>query len=330
LEDLAFKYVYPAEHESVNKIIGETVTYAEDRLTKFLNNIKKELAKAGFRNFKTDYRIKGLYSLYKKLDRKKDIANIFDILAIRIIVPTESDCYKVLGILHGSWRPLPGRIKDFIAFPKPNGYRSLHTTVFTGDGAIVEMQIRTEEMHREAEYGVAAHISYKEGFGEKKLNPNLMWIARLLPSKKTLFGWRTDKSNTSDVIKKDLSNIPQWIKLLAESHTHDSNADEYLDGLKDDFFQHRIFVFTPKGDVIDLPIECTTIDFAYAVHSDIGDHISGAKINGKMVSLDTDLKNGDIVEITTKESCKPSRKWLTMAKTTLAKRHIRNALNVKK
>lgn len=327
LEDLAFEYVFPEEFKKVKRIIRDTVKDADDRLTKFLNNIKKDLAKSGMRNFKTDYRIKGLYSLYRKLDRKKDIVNVHDVLAIRIILPNEADCYKVLGLLHAAWRPLPGRIKDYIAFPKPNGYRSLHTTVFTGDGTVVEMQIRTEIMHREAEYGIAAHISYKEGFLAKTLNPNLLWIRRLLPSPRRFFGPKNVPA-TNLTSKKDFSNIPQWIKLLAEAQTKTGDPDEFMDSLKSDFFEHRVFIFTPKGDVIDLPAKSSTIDFAYAVHSDIGDHISGAKVNNKLVSLDTLLHNGDIVEIITKEKSKPSQKWLDIAKTTLARRHIRNYLNL--
>jgi len=327
LEDLAFEYVHPEEFKKVKQIIKDTVKDADERLNKFLNNIKKGLAKAGMRNFKTDYRVKGLYSLYKKLDRKKEIANVHDVLAIRIILPNESDCYKVLGILHATWRPLPGRIKDYIAFPKPNGYRSLHTTVFTGDGAIVEMQIRTELMHREAEYGIAAHISYKEGFIAKNINPNLLWIKRLLPSPRRFFGSKNIPA-TNLIPKKDFTNIPQWIKLLAEAQTKNSGPDEFMDSLKSDFFEHRVFVFTPKGDVIDLAAHSSTIDFAYAVHSDIGDHVSGAKVNSKLVSLDTELRNGDIVEIITKEKSKPTAKWLDIAKTTLARRHIRNYLNL--
>lgn len=327
LEDLAFKYVHPEDYKKVKKIIKDAVKDAEERLQKFLNNIKKELAKAGMRNFKTDYRVKGRYSLYKKLERKKDIANIHDILAVRIIVTNEADCYKVLGILHAEWRPLLGRIKDFIAVPKPNGYRSLHTTVFTGDGTVVEIQIRTEDMHREAQYGVAAHISYKEGFLQKTLNPNLMWIWHLLPSPRKFFGSKAAATDNTSV--KKFSNIPQWIKLMAEAQEKTTKPEEFMDGLKGDFFEHRIFVFTPKGDVIDLPTKSSPIDFAYAVHSDIGNHISGVKVNNKMVSLDTSLHNGDVVEIITKESSKPTHKWLELAKTTLARRHIRNALNIR-
>lgn len=323
LEDLAFSYVHPKEYKETVKILKSTIKDAEYKLEKFLNNIKTEIAKNGMRDFKTDYRIKGIYSLYQKLGRKKEIASVHDILAIRVIVPTENDCYRVLGILHGEWQPLPGRIKDFIAFPKPNGYRSLHTTLFTGDKSIVEVQIRTEEMHRQAEFGIAAHLSYKEGYKGKGINPNLLWILKLLPSPKKFFGTKTERS----VSKKEALTIPEWIRQLAETEHIGKETGDLIEHLKTDFFEHRIFIFTPKGDVIDLPQLSSPIDFAYAVHSDIGDHTYGAKVNGKLVSLDTKLHNGDIVEIIVKKSGKPNKKWLDFAKTTMAKRHIRNALN---
>ncbi len=322
LEDLAFAYVYPEEYKKTVKILKATVKGAEVKLEKFLNNIKAELAKNGMRNFKTDYRVKGIYSLYQKLGRKKEVASVHDILAIRIIVPTESDCYKVLGILHGEWQPLPGRIKDFLAFPKPNGYRSLHTTLFTGDKSIVEVQIRTEEMHREAEFGIAAHLSYKEGYHGKGINPNLLWILKLLPSRPKIFGGKSKE----EISKKDAVTIPEWIRQLGEAKNLGKESGDLIENLKSDFFEHRVFVFTPKGDVIDLPRYSSPIDFAYAVHSDIGDHTSGAKVNGKLVSLDTELHNGDIVEIVVKKTNKPNKKWLDFTKTTMAKRHIRNYL----
>lgn len=323
LEDLAFPYVYPEEYKLTKKLLKEKDKENHDNLQKTVNNIKKELAKAGFRNFKTDFRIKGLYSLYKKLERKEmDINKVYDLSAIRIIVPTESDCYRVLGIIHGNWRPLPGRIKDYIAFPKPNGYRSLHTTIFTGDGSIVEIQIRTEEMHRESEFGIAAHASYKEGILKRFINPNLLWIAKLIFPKK-------DSDDISEASKLLNGSAPDWIKRLAEEQQEENDHGEFLENLKQDFFEQRVFVFTPKGDVIDLPVHSSPIDFAYAIHSDVGDHLSGAKVNGKLASLDSELRNGDIVEIITKESAKPSKKWLDFAKTVMAKRHIRSFLGAK-
>lgn len=326
LEDLAFPYVYPDEFKLTKKLLKEKDRETQENLQKTVNNVKKELAKAGFRNFKTDFRIKGLYSLFKKLERKEmDIDKVYDLSAIRIVVPTEADCYKVLGIIHGNWRPLPGRIKDYIAFPKPNGYRSLHTTIFTGDGSIVEIQIRTEEMHRESEFGIAAHASYKEGIIKRFINPNLLWIAKLLFPKKD-----NENETPSDVSKLLNGSAPDWIKRLAEEQQDEDDHGEFLENLKQDFFEQRVFVFTPKGDVIDLPIHSSPIDFAYAIHSDVGNHMSGAKVNGKLVSLDTELQNGDIVDIITKESAKPSKKWLDFTRTVMAKRHIRSYLGTKK
>lgn len=319
LEDLAFPFVYPEEHRKVYEIMKEKDKENIKHLEKFHKSLKKSLANEGMVNIKTDYRIKGMYSLYKKLLRKKwDIEKIYDISALRIIVPTINDCYKVLGIVHGSWRPLPGRIKDYIAFEKPNGYRSIHTTIFTGDGTIVEVQIKTPDMHNAAEYGIASHISYKEN---KKNDDYLSWIKYLIPFKKTYYENGNEKSEKN----LDLTEVPNWIKDLVEYQKNVKEKDEdFINNLKKDFFEHRIFVFTPKGDVIDLPIESVPIDFAYAVHSDVGNHISGVKINGKFVSLDTKLNNGDIVEIQTKKTSKPTSKWLEFVKTATAKKNIKS------
>jgi len=306
--------------------------------------------------------MKRLYSLYKKLERKnKDIEKVRDISALRVIVPTIDDCYKVLGIIHSIWRPLPGKIKDYIAFPRPNGYKSLHTTIFTGDGGLIEIQIRTEEMHKEAEYGIASHISYKGSFEEKKKISNLVWMKDLFSSRiaNTIKRFRTGRDSVTDqteeVVKKSdrkkrkskkpaqgwsvsdqkqkdnlpvypTDKIPKWIKQIAEEQKNVPESKEFLDDLKSDFFNYRVFAFTPRGDVIDLPLDSSPIDFAYAIHSDIGNHISGTKVNGKLASMDTKLQNGDIVEITTSSKSHPSRKWLDVTKTTLAKKHIKSFL----
>lgn len=327
LEDNAFKHAYPEEYEKTQHLLKKYSPEAIKRLDKIHKSIRKAFAKEGLTNIRTYSRIKGLYSLYKKLQRKKDIEKIYDIAALRIIVPTVSDCYKALGIIHGTWRPLPNRIRDYIAFPKPNGYQSLHTTIFTGDGGIVEVQIRTEQMHREAEYGIASHLSYKEGFKKKIINPNLVWIRQLLPRRLTgdsendeSYGVGETKANDKEV------DVPRWLKQLAEEQREVAEPNEFISRLKADFFERRIFVFTPEGDVIDLPISSSPIDFAYAIHSEIGDHIFGAKVNGKLVSLETPLQNGDIVEIQTKKSSKPTRKWLDLAKTSFARRHIRSSV----
>jgi len=276
---------------------------------------EKELAKEGLTKVKTEYRVKGLYSLYKKYLRyDKDIEKIYDVSAMRILVDSVAECYQVLGVIHGRWRPLPRRIKDYIAFPKPNGYKAIHTTIFIGDGNIVEVQIKTHEMYRYSEYGIASHLSYKEDKHQRNV---LAWVYALLPKSK--------KSNGTSVTKD--KDIPKWISELAGYEEPSKNHRLFRERLVSDFFNHRIFVFSPKGDVVDLPIDSTPIDFAYSIHSDIGDHMTGAKVNGKLVSLDTKLHNGDIVFIMTNETAKPNRKWLGMTKTSMARRHIRHKLS---
>jgi len=323
MEDCAFKKAYPKEYEKAHVLLKKYQPEAIKRLGKIHKSIRKAFAKEKFTDMKTHSRIKGLYSLHKKLTRKGDIEKIYDIAALRVIVPNVSDCYIALGIIHAHWRPLPNRIRDYIAFPKPNGYQSLHTTIFTGDGGIVEVQIRSKQMHREAEFGIASHLSYKEGFKQKIINPNLLWIRQLLP--RNLSGTEESFGVGKNGPSADI-DIPNWLKELGEEQEEAAAPHDFIKMLKADFFERRIFVFTPKGDVIDLPIDSSPIDFAFAVHSEIGRHISGSKVNGKLVSLDTPLKNGDIVEIDTKKTSKPSRKWLDIAKTTLARRHIRGAI----
>jgi len=294
LEDAAFPYAFPNEHARVLSIIKYKRTADEKYAEKIHRTIQKELVANGIRTARVDYRVKNLYSLWKKLARKEmDPDKVYDILAVRVVVQTVEDCYRALGIIHKHWRPVSGRIKDYIAVPKANGYRSLHTTIFRGDGGVIEIQIRTEEMHAEAQYGIASHLAYKE------------------------------KGSIHGDTERNLS----WVKELAKWQKEVAKTDDFMEHLHMDFFKNRVFVFTPKGDVIDLPEESSSIDFAYAIHSRIGDHLSGAKINGKLASIDTKLQNGDIVEIETKENAAPKRKWLDYAKTTLAKRHIRTYLD---
>lgn len=322
LEDLSFSYTDPQEYFRIKKVVKMRVVKGGKVISRLTKSIRKALVKDSITQVRSDSRIKGLFSLYKKLERKDgDIEKIYDIIALRIFVPTVSDCYKVLGLIHAHWRPLPGRIKDYIAFPKTNGYRSIHTSVFTGDGNIVEVQIRTEKMHYEAEYGIASHINYKEA-AKRRGKKELDLIKKLAPKRVNL-----DVITHHSIINK---NIPEWIQELAEIQRGTKDKIEFMENLTEDFFDHRIFVFTPKGDVIDLPEDSTPIDFAYAIHSQIGNHMFGANVNGKYVSLQTKLKNGDIVEIFTKPSATPNRKWVSLAKTTSAKKHIKSALVTKK
>lgn len=320
LEDLSFPYVYPNEYKKVIEIMKEESKVNALSLKKIDRSIKKRLAREDITNIQTNSRIKGTYSLFKKLERKHwDITKIYDIAALRIIVPTKNDCYKVLGIIHSFRRPMPGRIKDYIAFPKPNGYQSLHTTVFTRFGNVVEIQLRTAEMHKKAEFGIASHLSYKNNINYGGKDNLEIWLKRLLPNINN-----SDNLNTNKKMHTE-SDVPDWIKKIA-NQPEETESKEFIEELKKDFFEHRVFVFTPKGDVIDLPANSSPVDFAFAVHSDIGNHMTGAKVHGKLVSLDTKLKNGDIVEITTKKEVTPTKKWLDVVKTTEAKRHIKNTL----
>lgn len=321
LEDLAFKYAYPEEFAEAEKLLSERARETEERLERMIRDLRKAFAKEGITKFESDFRVKGLWSLWQKLKRKGgDINDVYDIAAIRVVVEDVPTCYRVLGLVHNLWQPLVGKIKDYIAFPKPNGYQSLHTTVFSGDGGIVEVQIRTREMHREAMYGIAAHVTYKEktGGGPTGRGTSFDWIRSLIPGLR-----RAPEPEEESTTHYRAPSTPEWLANFGEKGTTDPDFDTTL---KTDLFTHRVFVFTPKGDVVDLPLAASPVDFAYAIHSDLGNHISGAKVNGKMVSLDTVLHNGDIVEIQTKKSAHPTKKWLDFAKTTLARRHIRNAV----
>lgn len=289
LEDLAFQYVYPAEYQRVKKIRDEKLGGKTEYFKKIQQKAFEELNSAGIPVILIQGRNKRLYSFYQKLKRKgNETAKIYDLFAIRIIVPSMADCYATLGILHKIWKPLKGRIKDYISQPKPNGYQSLHTTIFGDEGEIVEFQIRTEQMQEEAEYGIAAHWHYDEN-GSRRPNREI-----------------------------------QWAKELAEIQREILNKLSDLEAIKVDFLQTRIFVFTPKGDVIDLPEGATPVDFAYHIHSEVGNKCNGALINDKMVSLDTTLKNGDVIEIILDKNRKgPSQDWLEFVKTHTARTHIK-------
>lgn len=319
LEDLAFKYAHPEQYAEASKLLTEQARETQDRLEGMIRMIKKEMAKDNITSFQTDSRVKGLWSLWQKMKRKGgDIANVYDIAAIRIVVDSVADCYRVLGIVNNLWQPLPNKIKDYIAFPKPNGYQSLHTTVFAGDGGIVEIQIRTREMHEAAQFGIATHVIYKERpGGTRTRGSSLDWIKSLLPNFKRAPASEEEKQQRT---RYGSPSAPEWLDGLDQTE-HDPDFETTI---KSDLFTHHVFVFTPKGDVVDLPAHSSPIDFAYAIHSDIGDHIFGAKVNGKLVSLDTELHNGDIVDIETRKSSRPSEKWIKLVKTSLARRRIRN------
>ncbi len=332
LEDLAFPFVDPDAFAHTAEMLKLKTQETEEGLAKIQKDLQRELAKKELKNFRTAIRMKGLWSLHQKLKRKHDdIHLIHDIAALRIIVATIEDCYTTLGVVHALYKPLPGEFKDYIAFPKPNGYQSIHTTVLTPEAGVVEIQIRSEEMHRRAQFGIASHMSYKQlGKGVDKLDKSAQksrfsslsfsWVRSLVPS---LMKFSKKESSVKSAVK-----TPPWLSELAEAHADIAGSKEFVEGLKEDFFSHRVFVFTPQGDVIDLPAESTPIDFAYAIHSDLGDHLQGAKVNGKMVSFDTPLGNGEVVEILRRDSAHPSAKWLEFARTSLARRHIRAALGM--
>ena len=326
LEDLAFPYVDPDAAAHAAELRKLKTKETEEGLAKVRKTLGKELAKKGIEHFHTDIRMKGLWSLHQKLKRKRDDINaIHDIAALRIVVPSIEDCYISLGVVHAIYKPLPGRFKDYIAFPKPNGYQSLHTTVVTPEAGIVEIQVRSEEMHRHAQFGIASHMTYKQLGGSAPKGRfsalSFSWVRSLVPSLMKIAGQESDGT-------KETAKIPPWLAELADAHANVAESKEFVEGLKEDFFSHRLFVFTPKGDVIDLPLGSTPIDFAYAIHSDLGDHLQGAKVNGKLVSFETKLGNGDVVEIVRRDSAHPSTKWLDVVKTSLARRSIRAALGM--
>lgn len=331
LEDLAFLYVYPAEYKKVCELLEKRTGKSQELLERERKILQKRLADSGLINFHTSYRVKGLYSLYHKLKRKDwDIDRVYDLLAMRIVVENVEDCYRAMGIVHNIWRPMPKRMKDYINLPKPNGYQSIHTTVITKSGTILEVQIRTQGMHQEAEYGVAAHIIYKEITSDGTQSSSGSWFSNLVPSLFKPFAWRSNPPHEDLNITKDVpphQKIPNWIHQIGEMYTNEkASGQEFVDDMRTDFFRNRIFVFTPNGDVVDLPSGAVPIDFAYAIHSEVGNHIAGVKVNNKLVQLDTVLKNGDIVEIDTKQGAHPRPKWVQMAQTSVAKRRIKAAL----
>jgi len=304
LEDLAFPYVYASEYKWLIKNVKGKFEEREKFLKKASPVLLKELKKHNIPVIKFDYRAKRYYSLYKKLLRyDMDAEKIYDLVALRIIVPKVDDCYAALGIVHKIWPPLPGRFKDYIALPKPNGYRSLHTSVISLEDRPIEIQIRTQEMHDEAELGISAHWMYEQKKGDKEYKERKATFAN----------------------RKELG----WIQQLRAWQKEFTNPEEFVDSLKIDFFKDRIFVITPRGKVVDLPVGATPVDFAYQIHSEVGNHATGARVNGEIVPLDRQLQSGDVVEILTQKNKKPSESWLKFVKTGIARSHIKSALKQK-
>lgn len=295
LEDLAFPVVYPNEYRELQNRIADTLEERRSFVSRLIPAIRELLERDSIRVLDINARAKHWYSLWKKLQRSEgNVERIYDLVAVRIVVDSIEHCYGALGVIHGEFPPLPGRIKDYIALPKPNGYRSLHTTIVGPEGKITEIQIRTVEMHHEDEEGIAAHWAYKEG------------------------------RHTTKPLQK--ARELAWVRQLRDWMKQFQDEREFLESLRIDFFKDRIFVFTPKGEVIDLPQGATPIDFAYHIHSEIGDRAMGAKTNGRMIALDAELQSGDVVEILTQKKKKPSPKWLDFVKTSEARRHIQVAL----
>jgi len=279
LEDTAFSYLFPEKFKWLKENIKSEYEEREKYLKGFIPYLKKILEKERIKILDINYRAKSYWSTYQKLSRHNmNFNEIHDLLALRIIAANVESCYKILGVIHKHFKPISEEINDYIAKPKNNGYRSLHTTIFSNEGQITEIQIRTEEMQKEAEYGVCAHWSYKEKIDLQKEGKNFAWL-------------------------QDVSDFWKTFKI--------------------DFFTNKVFTFTPKGDVIVLPKNSTPVDFAYAVHSDIGNHCESAKISGKIVQLNHVLENGDVVEIATNKNKSPSKDWIMFVKTSLAKSHIK-------
>ena len=289
LEDLAMMYLYPDEYKYITECISKKRGERQALLDGIMEQIREKMKEMGI-DGEVNGRPKHFYSIYKKMHQLHiDVDQIYDLLAARIIVHTVKDCYTMLGEVHTMWKPIPGRFKDYIAMPKANNYQSLHTTV-VADGETFEIQIRTYEMHRIAEYGIAAHWKYKEG---------------------------------TTGVDTDLDNKVRWLREVMDAEKNVGDAKEFMDAIKINVFDDEVFVFTPKGDVYDLPVGSTPVDLAYKIHSAIGNKCTGAKINRKIVPLSTKLQTGDIVEILTQNGKGPSLDWLKFVKTSSARSRIR-------
>ncbi len=293
LEDLGFKYLDPIAYEQVKGAVESHRKVGEAFLSRVEGVVRDKLKEAGI-TAKVESRTKRYYSIHKKLIRQRiNVDQVYDLYAMRIVTRSVQDCYAVLGIIHNVWRPVPGRIKDFIAMPRPNFYQSLHTSVITEDGTPFEVQIRTEEMHKMAEEGIAAHWKYKDGAVSAQDEQRLAWLRQVVE-------WQRDVSD----------------------------PNEFLSTLKIDLYPEEVYTFTPKGKVVVLPRESTPIDFAYSVHTEVGHACVGAKVNGRMVPLRHKLHSGDIVEILTQPGHKPSRDWLSIVKSSRSRNKIKHWLNI--
>jgi GTP pyrophosphokinase len=293
LEDLAFKFLEPDDYKSLAKLIVQKRKARESLIAEMAGPLTQRLTEAGITVHEVSGRPKNLWSIWKKMQKRdKPYEEIYDLLAIRVLVESVQDCYHALGVIHGEWTPLQERIKDYIASPKSNGYQSLHTTIFGPSQTLFEIQIRTLEMHRTAEYGIAAHWRYKVGGKEKD----------------------------------DLDRALHWFRQVLELQLDAETPDQFLEFLKLDLYQDEIFVFTPNGDVIQLPRGATPLDFAFAVHTEVGLHTQGAKVNGRIVPLSRELKNSETVEIIRSPNARPSRDWLSHVRTGRARHRIRQWL----
>jgi GTP pyrophosphokinase len=296
LEDLSFKYLEPESYRRIQQLVAHKRTSREESLVEVTQLLQTRLEPLGLKYLEITGRPKHLYSIYQKMARQqKEFHEIFDIAAVRVIVQSNDECYRALAVVHDCFRPIPGRFKDYIGLPKPNRYQSLHTAVIGLNGQPLEVQIRTVEMHHIAEYGIAAHWKYKES-------------GNSLPSQ-----WSTKDEKFT------------WLRQLLEwqSDLKETDAQEYLDDIKANLFDSEVYVFTPKGDLISLAQGATPVDFAYRIHTEVGNHCAGARVSGRMVPLDTVLKNGDIVEVLTQKNAHPSLDWLNFVTTTAARNRIR-------